>query len=99
MLDRGNPNHARSLHRDPELAAPAGGGVPAAELLLDLSLIERLWKHLKATRVPDVLFGSYCQFERHVVAALGDFGNIRTSRRRWGQTRPKHIGKSVVAYT
>lgn len=73
VLDRGNPNHAKSLHRDLELAAPWIETFWLPNYCWNLSLIERLWKHLKATRVADVLFGSYRHFERHLTAALNDF--------------------------
>ena len=73
VLDRGNPNHARALHRDLELAAPHVEVVWLPRYCWNLNLIERLWKHVKATRVANVLFASYRQFVRHVEAALEDF--------------------------
>jgi transposase len=39
----------------------------------NLNLIERLWKHLKASRIANVLFASYRQFVLHVEAALANF--------------------------
>lgn len=100
VLDRGNPNHAKALHRDLELAAPRIEVVWLPHYCWNLNLIERLWKHLKATRVADVLFGSYRQFERHVVAALEDFAkHPDLTLSILGQTRPKHIRKNLLAST
>jgi hypothetical protein len=100
VLDRGNPNHARSLHRDLELAAPLVEAFWLPNYCWNLNLIERLWKHLKATRVADVLFASHRQFERHVAAALEDFAkHPDLTLSVLGQTRPKHIRKNLVAYT
>jgi transposase len=73
VLDRGNPNHAHALHRDLEMAEPHIEVVWLPKYCWNLNLIERLWKHIKATRVADVLFAGYRQFVRHVEAALEDF--------------------------
>jgi hypothetical protein len=73
VLDQGNPNHARALHRDLQLAAPHLEVVWLPHYCWNLNLIERLWKHLKASRVADVLFASFRQFLRHVEAALSDY--------------------------
>ena len=94
-----NPNHAHALHRDLELAKPWIEVFWLPNYCWNLSLIERLWKHLKATRVANVLFGSYRQFERHVIAALDDFAkhpDLTLSIVR--PYRPKHIRKNLVAY-
>jgi transposase len=73
VLDRGKPNHAHALHRDLELAEPHVEVVWLPNYCWNLNLIERLWKHIKATRVANVLFASYRQFLSHVEAALEDF--------------------------
>jgi len=73
VLDKGNPNHAHSLHRDLELAEDHIEVFWLPNYCWNLNLIERLWKHIKASRVADVLFVSYRQFVRHVEAALEDF--------------------------
>ena len=73
VLDRGNPNHAKALHRDLEMAAPHVEVVWLPSYCWNLNLIERLWKHLKASRVANVLFASFTRFVRHVEAALEDF--------------------------
>lgn len=100
VLDRGSPNHAHSLHRDLEMAVPWIEAFWLPHYCWNLNLIERLWKHLKATRVADVLFGSYRQFERHVVAALEDYAkHPDLTLSVVGQNRPKRIRKNFVAYT
>ena len=73
VLDRGNPNHSKGLHRDLELAAPHLKVFWLPHYCWNLNLIERLWKHIKASRLADVLFASFRQFVRHVEAALTDF--------------------------
>jgi hypothetical protein len=73
VLDQGNPNHARALHRDLELAQPHIQVLWLPKHCWNLNLIERLWKHLKASRIANVLFASYRQFVLHVEAALVDF--------------------------
>jgi transposase len=89
VLDRGNPNHARALHRDLESAWPYIEVLWLPKHCWNLNLIERLWKHLKASRVANVLFASYRQFVQHVQAALEHFAEhpdltlavIETTRR------------------
>lgn len=73
VLDRGNPNHAKALHRDLEMARPHIEVFWLPNYCWNLSLIERLWKHLKATRVANVLLRSKRQFAEHVEAALDHF--------------------------
>lgn len=100
VLDKGNPNHAHCLHRDLEMARPSIEAFWLPHYCWNLNLIERLWKHLKATRIADVLFASYRQFVAHVEAALEDFArhpdlalSIVTQRPR------KNIRKNLVVYT
>jgi hypothetical protein len=73
VLDQGNPNHAKALHRDLELAAPHIDVVWLPQYCWNLNLIERLWKHIKGTRMANVLFTSFRRFIRHVEVALADF--------------------------
>ena len=56
VLDRGSPNHAHALHRDLEMAAPRIEAFWLPHYSWNLNLIERLWKHLKASRAANVLF-------------------------------------------
>jgi transposase len=100
VLDQGKPNHAHALHRDLELAWPEIEVFWLPHYCWNLNLIERLWKHLKATRIANVLFASYRQFVAHVEAALQDFAqhqdltfSIATRR------RPATIRKNLVAST
>jgi transposase len=100
VLDRGNPNHAHALHRDLELARPHVEVLWLPKHCWNLNLIERLWKHIKATRVANVLFASYRQFVAHVEAALEDFAKhpdltLSVVTRK----PPKPICKNLVAYT
>jgi hypothetical protein len=73
VLDRGNPNHAHALHRDLEMSRPLIEVFWLRNYCWNLNLIERLWKHLKGSRIANVLFGSHRQFIEHVEAALEDF--------------------------
>jgi hypothetical protein len=100
VLDKGNPNHARALHRDLELAGPHVEVVWLPAYCWNLNLIERLWKHIKGSRVANELFASYRQFVQHAEAALEDFArhpdltlSVVTPRAR------KNIGTNLVAYT
>jgi len=100
VLDQGNPNHAKSLQRDLELATPHLEAFWLPHYCWNLNLIERLWKHIKASRVADVLFGSFRQFTSHLERTLTDFANhpdltlsITTNSRR------KNIRRKLVAHT
>lgn len=100
VLDRGNPNHAKALHRDLEMAAPHVEVVWLPNYCWNLNLIERLWKHIKASRVANVLFASFRRFARHVEAALEDFArhpdltlSVVT------RTPPGNIRRNLVALT
>jgi hypothetical protein len=70
VLDRGNPNHAHSLHRDLELARPHIAVIWLPHYCWNLNLIERIWKHIKGSRIANVLFASLRQLRRHVEEAL-----------------------------
>jgi hypothetical protein len=73
VLDQGNPHHAKAVHRDLELAAPWVEVFWLPHYSPELNLIERIWKHLKATRMANVLFASGRAFEEHVERMLADF--------------------------
>jgi transposase len=73
VLDRGNPNHARSLHRDPEAAKEWVDVFWLPHYCRNLNLIERLWRHIKDSRMANALSPSFRQFARHVEDALDDF--------------------------
>jgi transposase len=100
VLDRGSPNHAHALHRDLELACPHIQVLWLPNYCWNLNLIERLWKHLKGSRIANVLFASYRKFVKHVEAALEDFAkhpdltlSVVTKASR------KNIRKNLVAHT
>lgn len=73
VLDQGSPNHARSLHRDLDAARPWIEVFWLPHYGRELNLIERLWKHLKASRLANVLFAGLGELARHVHRALEDF--------------------------
>lgn len=73
VMDQGNPHHAKAVHRDLELARPWIEVFWLPHYSPELDLIERLWKHLKASRLANVLFRSFRAFERHVERLLEDF--------------------------
>lgn len=100
VLDRGNPNHAHALHRDLERAEPHIEVVWLPGYCWNLNLIERLWKHIKGSRLANVLFASYRGFVEHVELALQDFArhpdltlSVVT------QTPQTNMRKNLVAYT
>jgi transposase len=73
VLDTGTPNHARALHRDLAAAGPHVEAFWLPAYCWNLNLIERLWKHVKGSRVANTLFRSYRHFVGHVNKALEDF--------------------------
>lgn len=73
VMDQGSPNHAKGLHRDLAMAAPAIAVFWLPHYCWELNLIERLWKHLKGSRMANVLFASFRQFQRHLQEVLQDF--------------------------
>ena len=100
VLDRGNPNHAHALHRDLERAAPLIEVFWLPNYCWNLNLIERLWKHVKASRIANVLFRSYRQFVRHVEAALADFAaHPDLTLSVLDRHEPARIRKNLVAVT
>lgn len=100
VLDRGNPNHAHALRRDLELAAPHIEVVWLPSYCWNLNLIERLWKHIKASRVANVLFASHRRFVQHVQAALEDFSqHPDLTLSVVARKAQKNIHRNLVAYT
>jgi transposase len=100
VLDRGNPNHAHALHRDLEMARPFIEAFWLPNYCWNLNLIERLWKHLKGSRIANVLFRSYRQFLSHVEAALEDFAEHPDLTLSVVTKRPRmNIRKNLLAVT
>ena len=100
VLDRGNPNHSRALHRDLEMAKPLIEVFWLPNYCWNLNLIERVWKHLKASRIANVLFRNHRQFLEHVEAALAEFAkhpdlSFSTVTRH----EQSNIRKNLVAHT
>jgi len=73
VLDQGNPNNAHALHRDLDSARPWIETFWLPHYCWELNLIERIWKHIKGSRIADVLFSSFRQFRWHLQDALIDF--------------------------
>lgn len=100
VLDRGNPNHAHALHRDLELAEPYIEVLWLPKYCWNLNLIERLWKHMKGSRVANELFASYRKFVAHVEAALADFAeHPDLTLSVVSKTSRKNIRKNLEALT
>lgn len=100
VLDRGNPNHARALHRDLAMAAPLIEVFWLPHYCWNLNLIERLWKHVKGSRIANVLFRTFRQFIRHVEAALADFAaHPDLTLSVVDRHEPKRIRKNLVVVT
>ena len=100
VLDRGNPNHAHALHRDLDMARPHIQVIWLPKYCWNLNLIERVWKHIKGSRIANVLFASYRQFVRHVEAALEDFArHPDLTLSVVEQEVRKNIHRNLVAYT
>ena len=100
VLDRGDPNHAHALHRDLKLAEPHIETFWLPHYCWNLNLIERLWKHMKGSRVANVLFASFGGFVRHVEAVLKDFADHPDlALTVVSRTHRKNIRKNLVAYT
>lgn len=100
VLDRGNPNHARALHRDLEMAKPLIEVFWLPNYCWNLNLIERVWKHLKGSRIANVLFRSYRRFLEHVEAALAEFAkHPDLSFSTLTRHEQSNIRKNLVAHT
>jgi hypothetical protein len=68
-----NPHHAKVVHRDLELAKPWIEVFWLPHYSPELDLIERVWKHIKGSRLANVPFASFEQFHAHVERTLSDF--------------------------
>lgn len=73
VMDQGSPHHAASLARYLEDVKEHLEVFWLPHYSPELNLIERLWKHLKASRMANVLFASFGAFTRHIAAILADF--------------------------
>lgn len=73
VMDQGNPHHAKALHNDLHLVKEHVRVFWLPHYSPELNLIERLWRHLKRSRLANILFRTFPQFLRHVAAVLADF--------------------------
>lgn len=67
VMDQGNPHHAKTLHRHLEEVKEHIEVFWLPYYSRELNLIERLWKHLKCSRMANVLSSSFKQFTEHVL--------------------------------
>jgi hypothetical protein len=73
VMDQGSPHHAKALTRYVEDVKEHLEVFWLPHYSHELNLIERLWKHLKASRMANVLFPSFAAFTRHISAVLTHF--------------------------
>jgi putative transposase len=73
VLDRGNPHHATVVHRDLDQARPHVQVLWLPHYSPELNLIEMLWRHLKRTRLANVLFAGFDELWDHVQTVLREF--------------------------
>lgn len=75
VMDQGAPHHAEALARYLEDVKDHLAVFWLPHYSPELNLIERLWKHLKASRMANVLFASFGAFTRHLGTVLTDFAS------------------------
>ncbi len=73
VMDQGKPHHAKAFHHDLQNVKQHVEVFWLPHYSPDLNLIERLWKHLKQTRIANVLFRKLPAFHEHLDKALNDF--------------------------
>jgi len=73
VMDQGTPHHAKTLTRYLEDVKEHLEVFWLPHYSPELNLIERLWKHLKSSRMANVLLPSFRAFTRHINAALTHF--------------------------
>ena len=73
ILDQGNPHHAHVVHRDLDQARPHIQALWLPHYSPELNLIEMLWRHLKRTRLANVLFSGYEDLRNHIQRTLTQF--------------------------
>lgn len=73
VMDQGSPHHAKALARYLEDVKEHLEVFWLPHYSPELNLIERLWKHLKASRMANVLFPSLRAFTSHLNVALTHF--------------------------
>jgi putative transposase len=73
VMDQGNPHHAKAVHHDLQNVQEHVEVFWLPHYSPELNLIEILWRHLKRSRMANVLFKSVRQFETHLNDLLRDF--------------------------
>jgi hypothetical protein len=73
VMDQGSPHHAKSLTRYLEDVKEHLEVFWLPHYSPELNLIERLWKHVKASRMANVLFAGFRAFTHHIGTVLTDF--------------------------
>lgn len=73
VMDQGNPHHAKVVHKYLDKVGKQLEVFWLPHYCPQLNLIERLWKHLKCSRMANYLFDSFSSFELHLGRSLADF--------------------------
>ena len=73
VMDQGNPHHAKAIHHDLQDVKEHVEVFWLSHYSPELNLIEILWRHLKRTRMANVLFRSFRQLRTHLDELLSDF--------------------------
>lgn len=73
VLDQGNPHHAKLVKHDLQVAKEHMEAFWLPHYCPELNLIERLWKHVKGSRMSNVLFASFRHFTDRLQEVLSDF--------------------------
>jgi hypothetical protein len=73
VMDQGSPHHAGALTRYLEDVKEHLKVFWLPHYSPELNLIERLWKHVKASRMANVLFAGFRAFTNHIGTVLTDF--------------------------
>ena len=73
VMDQGSPHHAEALTQYLDDVKEHLEVFWLPHYSPELNLIERLWKHLKASRMANVLFPSSAAFTRHIGVVLTHF--------------------------
>jgi hypothetical protein len=73
VMDQGNPHHAQALRDDLRTVQEHVEVFWLPHYCPELNLIERLWKHVKGSRMSNVLFASFRHFTQRLHAVLNDF--------------------------
>lgn len=75
VLDQGNPHHAKAVKQDLQVVKEHIEPFWLPHYCPELNLIERLWKHVKGSRMANVLFANFRHFTEHLLEVLSDFAS------------------------